>query len=180
MITISLAALIAGIVAAKLNFSDQKRKVKKYGETRLNALRVVNIIMPSVCSCIIAGMVGYLTSSVLPAPPRPVEERVVVESLLPFQKDNETDPTFYSIRISGDFFVRYDDGSGRVVTARCCNNITPKIVEIKDTEDNHASIKRYHSPAYFGWFSFRSSRTWYEIRVPSRVPEQSIPLEILR
>lgn len=176
-----LGAVGGGLLGTHLASKDRKNFGTSWNGGYTTFWAVMFVIYVIAFGAVL-GLVGYGINFLYPAPPRPVEERVVVETLLPFSKETETDPTIYGILFTYDntVRVRYNDGTA-VKVGLCCNGTAPRIVEAG--HDNHPSIKRYHRPGYRGWLSLRFDNTWYEIHVLRRgsiIPDQLIPAEILR
>lgn len=184
MIPITLGAILGAITGGWLIVSLERREKDRKKRKAEWTYRDVASWMSWICVyavmfSAIFGAIGWGVARILPAPPRQTEERVIVETLLPFAKNTEAGPTIYAILgIDGrPVRVRYNDGTS-VKIGSCCDEKAPKIVETKD----NPSIKRYHRPGYRGWFSLRLDKTWYEIYVPRKflVPMNEVPTESLR
>lgn len=178
--TIILGALILAVGAGTWVWVIARKDAKKNGKENLGADWVSIIIFAGLVLGATGGAIGFGVNLILPAPPLPVAQRVVVENLLPFPKNNEVDPTIYAIQLYYNHVIRvqYNDGT-TVKVGLCCDEKAPKIV---DAEENNPSIKRYHRAGYRGWFSIRLDKTWYEVHLPKNTIayDQLIPGEILR
>lgn len=121
-------------------------------------------------------LTGFVIAILLPAPALPVEEKIVIETLVPF--DGVRDRLVYAYQIRNGYRIQYQDSDGKMKKGICCNKDEPQLVE----KEGEAFIGRYIKPQYFGWFAFRFSWTWYELHVPpgSVVPDLPKSEDVIR
>lgn len=128
----------------------------------------------------ILGIFGLFTASFVPTPHLPVEEKVIVAELIPFDKNNETADLVYGLKHFGGIDVHYRDKDGIIKTSRCCDDRLPVV---KTPTEGSPSIIWRKSSGYIGWFAFRFGGIWYELNVPANSvidPPKEISTEILR